>query len=100
MTDEERWEACGKPEIICHDDGYGGGCYYAGPNNENRVCEVCGEDEPDEETTRCPACGARFCWIPKCPVCGKRCAWTDDVIKPIEYEMIMKKEDMHGSDKS
>ena len=89
MTNEERWEAVGNPEIICHDDGYGGGCYYIGPDDVPRVCEVCGEDEPADSTDTCPACGYETWWSPKCPECGKACAWTYGEIMPLEYEQIM-----------
>ena len=89
MTASERWEACGEPDIICHDDGQGGGCYYIGPDVEKRVCEVCYADEPDDEADICPACEAVTWWVPKCPKCGKGCTWTYGEIKPMEYQKIM-----------
>lgn len=91
MTDEQRWEACGKPDIICHDDGFGGGCLHIGPDQSPRVCEVCYADEPSKETDVCPECKSHTWWVPKCPDCGKGCTWTYGEIKPREYEGIQKK---------
>ena len=88
MTDEERWIAVGKPEIICHDDGFDGGCYYIGPDCELRVCEICGLDEPETETHICPECGVPVWWVPKCPKCGKPATWTYGEIKSLEYKAI------------
>ncbi len=88
MTNIERWEAVGKPEIICHDDGFGGGCFYIGPDWEPRVCELCGLDEPEEDTGVCPECGVSVWWVPRCPICGKGCTWTYGEIMPLEYKEI------------
>jgi hypothetical protein len=79
----------GQPEIICHYDGEGGGCYYVGADDQSRVCEACGADEPADETATCPKCGCAVWWVPKCPRCGKPCTWTYGIIKPREYEKIM-----------
>lgn len=87
--DRERWEALGKPEIICHDKRDENGCMYIGPDPYGqRVCEVCGANEPKRETDKCRKCGQVTWWIPKCPKCGGRCTWTYGEIKPMEYERI------------
>ena len=62
MTDEQRWTALGEPEIICADRAFDAGCMYIGPDNvEQRVCEVCGADEPEGEPGVCPECGRVTC---------------------------------------
>ena len=88
LTDRQRWELCGKPEIICADDGQGGNCYHVGPDVTERCCEICGRDEPEEETDECPDCKVPVWWVPKCPECGNPATWTYGEIKPREFERI------------
>lgn len=88
LTDRQRWELLGKPEIICHDDGEGRACYHIGEDVEDRCCELCGRDEPEEEMSECPDCGVEVWWVPKCPDCGNPATWTYGEIKPLEFEEI------------
>lgn len=88
LTERERWELCGKPVIICADDGNGGNCYHVGPDVSERCCEICGRDEPEEETDICPDCRVPVWWVPKCPNCGNPATWTYGEIKPLEFERI------------
>lgn len=84
LTDRQRWEACGKPDIICTD------CLHIGDDVAQRVCEVCGEDEPagDDHGQHCPACDHEVWWVPKCPDCGAPATWTYGEIKPREFQCI------------
>lgn len=84
LTDRQRWEACGKPEIICTD------CLHIGDDVAQRVCEVCGEDEPagDDHDQHCPACDHEVWWVPKCPDCGAPATWAYGEIKPREFQCI------------
>ena len=92
ISDRDRWEACGRPEIICADDGFGDCCYYAGVDDYERCCELCGRDEPAEETGECPNCKKPVWWVPRCPRCGSPATWTYGEIKPLEFEKIRAKE--------
>lgn len=92
LSDRQRWELCGKPEIICADDGYGENCFHVGPDVSERCCEICGRDEPEEETDECPDCKVSVRWVPKCPECGLPATWTYGEIKPMEFERIKSSE--------
>ena len=51
-------------------------CNWQGTDDKPRVCEVCGADEPDKETSGvCLECGKNTWWLPKCPVCRSGCDW-------------------------
>ena len=84
-TDRERWQALGKPEVICQ------ACWHIGRDDgPDRVCEQCGELEPegDEHGQHCPACDLEVWWIPKCPECGDGMCWTYGGIGPREFECV------------
>ena len=91
LNDRQRWKLLGKPEIICAEDGFGDGCLHVGPDVQDRVCEICGRDEPAEESSKCPDCGVEVWWVPKCPECGGPATWTYGEIKPRAYEIISSK---------
>jgi len=84
LNDRQRWEALEKPEVICTE------CLHVGDDVAQRVCEVCGENEPDgdEHGQHCPACDHEVWWVPKCPDCGAPATWTYGEIKPREFQCI------------